>query len=59
MESSSEQSQRPPQTHGRAASDSPAGSQQAMIRMLLRQTPEERLRGLVNAAKFFANARRD
>lgn len=58
MGSTSEHNKRRPETDRRAASEDATDSQRAMIRMLLRQTPEERLRGLVNAARFFANARR-
>lgn len=58
MGSTSEQNERTSEADGRAASDQAEGSQRATIRMLLRQTPEERLRGLVNATRFFANAHR-
>ncbi len=58
MESRPERNRRTQGADARAAGDDAKESQRAMIRMLLRQTPEERLRGLVNAARFFANARR-
>jgi hypothetical protein len=35
-----------------------AASDRVLIRLLLRQTPEERLRGLANAARFFDKAER-
>lgn len=43
---------------GRIDQQGESGSNRPLIRMLLRQTPQQRLVGLRRAAQFFAKARR-